>query len=112
MVMGDKNIIEDYDAIIDADFGKSLGPDTWYIGFCDKDVKMVCLTEEEKYKFTEWIIQNVSNNIEKIIPMDEGNEWALIYNLVHFIKGDGLVYNYLPEQDEEISNWEYWREKI
>ena len=47
----------------------------------------------------EWIVKNVD---ESIVPMDEGNGDALVYNLVHLALGDGKKYNYQPEQDDEI----------
>ena len=62
------------------------------------------LSKEEKKKFKRYIIQNFNG---KIVPNDEGNEDALLYNLIHFIEEgkDFEPYNYLPQQDEEISSF-------
>jgi hypothetical protein len=63
---------------------------------------MIILSTEEKARFEQWIIENVS---EKVVPNDEGNNLALIFNLVHLLRGDGQTYNYLLEQDTEIESW-------
>jgi hypothetical protein len=49
----------------------------------------------------EWIIKNVSSNV---VPADEGNGDALVYNLVHLAAyGSGFNhYDYEPKQDAEI----------
>jgi hypothetical protein len=47
----------------------------------------------------EWIVLNVSAND---VPGDEGNDDALVYNLVHNAMKDDKQYTYLPEQDAEI----------
>lgn len=51
----------------------------------------------------EWIIKNVTTNV---VPGDEGNEEALVYNLVHLAAyGSGFrYYDYEPEQDAEIKS--------
>jgi hypothetical protein len=50
-----------------------------------------------------WIIENVDASV---IPADEGNDTALVYNLVHLaMDGEGFrPYNYEPEQDDEIDD--------
>ena len=63
--------------------------------------KMI-LTNEEKEKFEQWIIENVS---DQDVPSDEGNTEALIYNLVHHVRGDNKRYDYQWEQDEEVTSW-------
>ena len=60
------------------------------------------LTAEEKRRFEEWIIANIT---ARIVPSDEANGEALVFNLVHLIRGDGERYQYIPMQDEEINNW-------
>jgi len=60
------------------------------------------LTAEEKRRFEEWIIANIT---ARIVPSDEANGEALVFNLVHLIRGDGELYSYTPEQDEEINKW-------
>jgi len=57
------------------------------------------LTNEEKLLFEQWIIENVN---ETIVPGDEGNEAALVYNLVHLLRGDCKKYDYSPNQDYEL----------
>lgn len=49
----------------------------------------------------EWIVKNVTSDV---VPGDEGNEDALVYNLVHLAAyGSGFRhYNYEPEQNAEI----------
>lgn len=63
------------------------------------------LTPQEIRKFEDWIIENID---ETVVPRDEGNADALVYNLIHLLRGDVQAYNYLPEQDEEV---EAWRER-
>lgn len=60
------------------------------------------LTSEDIKKFEAWIIANVN---DRVVPGDEGNSEALIFNLVHLVRGDGERYNYLPHQDKEIESW-------
>ncbi len=62
---------------------------------------MIKLTSEEKYKFKMYLIQN---RYWKIVPSDEGNDDALLYNLIHLIDDgkDFEPYSYLPKQDKEI----------
>jgi hypothetical protein len=58
-----------------------------------------------KNEMIEWVKNNIT--CRNIIPNDEENDDALIYNLVHFIL-DGKYYqhyDYLPEQDAEIESW-------
>ena len=57
------------------------------------------LTDLEKARFEQWIIDNVD---ESIIPADERNGAALVYNLIHLLRGDCAKYDYLPEQDIEM----------
>lgn len=62
---------------------------------------MIILTEDEKTKFKQWVIENVD---ETVVPIDEGNGNGLKYNLIHLIFGDGKVYDYKEEQDKEVEN--------
>jgi hypothetical protein len=63
---------------------------------------MIELTVVEKIRFEEWVVENVTSNI---VPSDEANGEALVFNLVHLIRGDGEQYAYTPEQDEEVNKW-------
>jgi hypothetical protein len=63
------------------------------------------MSPEEKQLIERWIIENVDASV---VPDDEGNTEALIYNLLQLLRHgrDGFEdrkYNYLPEQDAEIS---------
>ncbi len=52
-----------------------------------------------------WILENVDASD---VPADEGNDEALLYNLVHLAQ-DGKEYEqyaYKPHQDKEIKSWE------
>ena len=60
------------------------------------------LTQWQKEIFEKWVLANVD---ETVVPADEGNPEALIYNLIHLIRGDGLKYDYLDEQDRELEDW-------
>jgi len=64
--------------------------------------KIIILSADEKEKFERWIIENVD---DRIVPNDEGNGLALLYNLIHLLRGDNQQYNYDPQQDEEIESW-------
>lgn len=57
------------------------------------------LTGIEKERFERWVIENIN---ERIVPSDEGNGDALIYNIIHLMRGDYDKYNYLPHQNDEI----------
>lgn len=50
-------------------------------------------------EIVQWIVKNV---FDGVVPADEGNTDALVYNLIHLVIGDGKFYLYLPEQDAEI----------
>jgi len=50
--------------------------------------------------FISWVLHHVDSNV---VPNDEGNSQALVYNLIHLYLGDGAQYHYLPEQDQELS---------
>ena len=63
---------------------------------------MIELTQIEKERFEQWIKENVAYGT---VPNDEGNEDALIFNLVHSIRGDNQKFNYKPEQQAEIASW-------
>jgi hypothetical protein len=66
---------------------------------------MVELTDAAKKHFAEWVKKELQSY--KVVPADEGNENALIYNIVHnIIDGPGFdAYDYKPEQDAEIESW-------
>jgi len=57
------------------------------------------LTQEEKDTFIKWVIENINSDV---IPEDEGDSKALIFNIIHRINGDKETYNYLRHQDEEM----------
>jgi hypothetical protein len=50
----------------------------------------------------EWIVKNVT---EDVVPCDEGNCDALIYNLIHLLRdGEGYQkYQYAQKQDDELA---------
>lgn len=60
------------------------------------------LTETEKNRFERWIIENVTASV---VPPDERNSDALVFNLVHLLRGDEEMYDYLPKQDAELVAW-------
>ena len=66
---------------------------------------MIELTDDQKRLFVEWVKNDLQSY--KVIPRDEGNEDALIYNIVHNIMDgpDFRPYNYEPEQDKEIKSY-------
>ena len=66
---------------------------------------MAKLTDEQKKLFVEWIKEHLMSR--KVVPNDEGNEDALIYNIVHNILDgpDFAPYNYESEQDKELASW-------
>ncbi len=60
------------------------------------------LTEQDKERFIEWVKSNVDSSI---IPEDKTNEGALVFNLVHAIRGDKERYESEPHQDDAIAQW-------
>ena len=60
------------------------------------------LTPEQIELFSRWIIENVD---EQVVPQDEGNGEALVYNLVHLLRGTGNKYRYAQDQDAELLTW-------
>ncbi len=51
-----------------------------------------------------WLVAAVGAPDTQVVPNDEGNQPALVYNLVHLLQ-DGprfKPYAYLPAQDEEL----------
>ena len=60
------------------------------------------LTEKEKERFIEWVKSNID---ESIVPEDAGNGGALVYNMVHAIRGDNERYSGKRKQDEDIAQW-------
>lgn len=60
------------------------------------------LTEKEKERFIEWVKSNVD---ESMVPDDPANGGALVYNLVHAIRGERERYKGKPKQDEIIQQW-------
>jgi len=65
---------------------------------------MIKLTAVEKIRFEQWVVENVTSNI---VPPDEGNGYALVFNLVHLVRGDGEQYDYTPTQDEVTKEIEH-----
>ncbi len=57
------------------------------------------LSNAEKEKFIEWVKSNID---ESIVPEDAGNGGALIFNLIHAIRGDNEKYTGKSSQDEAI----------
>lgn len=68
----------------------------------ERGEKAMSLTEQEKERFVEWVKSNIDASI---VPEDSSNEGALIFNLVHAIRGDREKYNGSAEQDEAIAQW-------
>ena len=60
------------------------------------------MNDQQRKIFERWIIQNVNASI---VPIDEGNDEALMYNLIHLLRGDNRLYEYQPDQDIEIQSW-------
>ena len=60
---------------------------------------MIVLTKSEKQIFLRWVLENID---ETVVPEDERNGDALIYNLIHRILGDNKEYHYEIAQDEEL----------
>ena len=52
--------------------------------------------------FEDWVINNIDSTV---VPADEGNSEALIYNIIHRLRGDGKIYNYEEEQKRELASW-------
>lgn len=69
------------------------------------------LSSDDKAKFERWIIENVD---ETVVPRDEGNDAALIYNLVHLLRGDKTKWAYKDKQYAELKLWGFepwWEEE-
>lgn len=69
------------------------------------------MTPQEREIFERWIIDNVD---ETLVPGDEGNGDALLYNLMQRLrhgKGEEQLYNYLRGQDLEIEAWRFGQEQ-
>lgn len=60
------------------------------------------LTDQEKERFTDWVKMNID---ESIIPEDRDNGGALVFNIVHAIRGDNEKYSGEAHQDEAINQW-------
>lgn len=60
------------------------------------------LTEQDKERFIEWVKSNVD---ESMVPEDRDNGGALVFNLVHAIRGDNERYNAEQQQDDDIAQW-------
>lgn len=60
------------------------------------------LKDNEKERFIEWVKVAID---ETIVPDDKGNGGALVFNLIHAIRGDNERYNAEPHQDEAIAQW-------
>jgi len=63
--------------------------------------KMI-LTDEEKIRFSQFVIENIDAHV---VPGDEGNGEALVFNLVHAIRGDNERYDYQDHQHDELISW-------
>lgn len=65
---------------------------------------MIKLTDFEKQKFKQWVIENV--DAYDVVPNDEGLTSGLVYNLVQLIDGNlDDRYNYHPKQDAVLKSW-------
>lgn len=62
--------------------------------------------DKDQNAIKKWLIKNV-HVLPRIAEGDEGNDHALLYNLVHLLTNgpDFKQYNYEPEQDVEIKQW-------
>ena len=60
------------------------------------------LTDQEIERFTEWVKTCVD---ETMVPEDASNGGALVFNLIHAIRGDNERYTGEPSQDEDIAQW-------
>jgi len=63
---------------------------------------MITLTDDEKQRFSQWVIENID---AQVIPNDEGYGEALVFNLVHAIRGDNERYAYHDAQHAEMKQW-------
>lgn len=63
---------------------------------------MTGLTDDERKKFEAWILENIDIDI---VPRDEGDEDALLYNLIHWVRGDGKLWDYKDDQYQELKSW-------
>jgi len=63
---------------------------------------MIQLTAAEKTRFSQWVIENID---AQVIPNDEGYGEALVFNLVHAIRGDNERYAYHEAQHKEMKQW-------
>lgn len=56
---------------------------------------------KERKIFEQWIIENID---ETVVPADEGNGDALAYNIIQvlYYGKKAVMYNYQPQQDEEL----------
>ncbi len=59
-------------------------------------------SDDDKEKFIEWVKLNID---ETIVPDDRNNGGALVFNIVHAIRGDNERYSSEPHQDEAITQW-------
>lgn len=62
------------------------------------------LTNIQQQIFEEWVVEHLSR-LRDVVPDDEGNQDALIYNLVQAIRGSRDRYEGREDQDAEISTW-------
>lgn len=71
---------------------------------------MAEFSTEERAVIERWILASVDSSV---VPPDEGNDRALIYNLVHLVREGGArardteyqQYEYRTDQDAEIASW-------
>lgn len=62
------------------------------------------LTNIQQQIFEEWVVEHLYR-LRDVVPDDEGNQDALIYNLVQAIRGSRDRYKGREDQDAEISTW-------
>ena len=85
---------------------KDIDPEPGDLKFVMNDINISeILYEVQTEIVVAWILENVDSSD---VPADEGNDEALIYNLVHLAR-DGVAYEpyaYKPHQDKEIKSWD------
>ncbi len=60
------------------------------------------LSKDEKEKFIEWVKLNID---ESIVPEDPANGGALVFNLIHAIRGDNERFTGESSQVDDIAQW-------
>ena len=90
---------------------KDIDPESGDLKFTMHDINISQIPDRIKTEIiVAWIKETVAYH--EVVPMDESNSEALIYNLVHlaqdgddYEEGSYGPYNYEPHQDAEIKSW-------